>query len=138
MSKDNPGFIRRVWRWFWSPTGVISLGALLIGGFVAGVLFWGGFNWAVEATNTEEFCISCHEMRDNVYAEYEGTIHQYNASGVRAVCSDCHVPKDWGPKMVRKVQASKELWGKFVTGVVDTPRSSTRTGWCWRAGSGQR
>jgi cytochrome c-type protein NapC len=121
MSKENPGFIRRVWRWFWSPTGVISLGLLLIGGFVAGVVFWGGFNWALEATNSEEFCVSCHEMRDNVYAEYEGTIHQYNASGVRATCPDCHVPKDWGPKMVRKVQASKELYGKFVTGVVDTP-----------------
>lgn len=121
MSKDNPGLLRRLWRALWSPAAAISFGVLTIGGFVAGVIFWGGFNWALEETNTEEFCVSCHEMRDNVFAEYEGTIHQYNASGVRATCPDCHVPKDWTPKIVRKVQASKELWGHFVTGVVDTP-----------------
>lgn len=42
-----------------------------------------------------------------------------NRSGVRAICSDCHVPKDWVHKIQRKVQASHELWGK-ITGVVDT------------------
>ena len=35
----------------------------------------------------EEFCIGCHEMRDNVYAEFKGTIHDKNRSGVRAICS---------------------------------------------------
>jgi nitrate/TMAO reductase-like tetraheme cytochrome c subunit len=45
-------------------------------GFVAGIIFWGGFNTALELTNTEEFCISCHEMRDNVYPEYKETIQQ--------------------------------------------------------------
>ena len=44
----------------------IILGVSLSAGIVfmaIGVIFWGGFNWALEATNTEEFCISCHEMR---------------------------------------------------------------------------
>ncbi len=71
-------------------------------------------------TNTEKFCIGCHEMRDNVYAEFKGTIHDTNRSGVRAVCSDCHVPREPGPMLVRKVQATFELWGHFVTGVIDT------------------
>ena len=31
--------------------------------FAAGVLFWGGFNWSLELTNTEEFCVSCHAMK---------------------------------------------------------------------------
>ena len=53
-----------------------------------GVLFWGGFNTAMEATNTQEFCISCHEMEVNVYQEYKGTIHDENSSGVRAGCPD--------------------------------------------------
>ena len=96
-----------------------SLGGLLAVGFVVGVLFWGGFNTAMEATNTMGFCTSCHEMRDNVYAEYKNTIHATNRTGVRATCSDCHVPKDWTHKMIRKVQASKELWGKMV-GTIDT------------------
>jgi len=93
---------------------------LLVGGFVAGVIFWGGFNTAMEMTNREEFCISCHEMKDNVYAEYRNTIHYQNRTGVRATCPDCHVPKDWGPKMVRKIQASNEVLHK-VLGTIDTP-----------------
>ncbi|MBC9070960.1 NapC/NirT family cytochrome c [Thauera sp. CAU 1555] len=96
-----------------------SLGGLLLVGFIVGVLFWGGFNTAMEATNTEKFCISCHEMYDNVYQEYKETIHYTNRTGVRAVCSDCHVPKDWTHKMIRKIQASREVWGK-ITGTIDT------------------
>ena len=71
-------------------------------------------------TNTEKFCIGCHEMRDNVYAEFKGTIHDTNRSGVRAVCADCHVPHEPGPMLKRKVEATFELWGHFVTGVIDT------------------
>ncbi len=115
-TKDaRPGFLRRVWRFIASPSGVFSLGFLTVTGFALGIMFWGGFHWALEMTNREEFCIGCHEMRDNVYAEYQGTIHQNNRSGVRATCPDCHVPKDWGPKMIRKVQATKELYGHFIS-----------------------
>ena len=113
------GFIRRLWRWLRSPSGTLSLGALLILGFVGGIVFWGGFHTVVEATNTEIFCISCHEMESNVYREYRQSIHYTNRTGVRAVCSDCHVPKDWTHKMIRKVQASNELWHHFL-GSVDT------------------
>ena len=97
-----------------------SLGTLLIGGFAAGIIFWGGFNWAMEMTNTEKFCISCHEMNDNVFQEYKETVHYSNRTGVRATCPDCHVPKEWGPKVVRKVQASNELVHKAL-GTIDTP-----------------
>ena len=97
--------------------------ALATGGlglaFVLGIIFWGGFNTAMEWTNTEKFCISCHEMETNVYAEYRNTIHYQNRTGVRAVCSDCHVPKEWVPKIIRKIQASRELYGKAV-GTIDT------------------
>ena len=65
------------------------------------------------------FCIGCHEMRDNVYVEYKGTIHDSNRTGVRASCPDCHVPHELGPKLVRKVEASAELWGS-ITGKIDT------------------
>ena len=95
-----------------------TLGILVVGG-VLGVLFWGGFNWTVELTNTETFCISCHEMKNNVYEEYTETIHYYNRSGVRAVCTDCHVPKEWIHKMIRKVQATNELYHKII-GSIDT------------------
>lgn len=90
------------------------------GVFAAGIIFWGGFNTAMEATNTMPFCVSCHEMGDYVYSEYEGTIHDVNRSGVGAVCSDCHVPKDWTHKLIRKIKASREVWGK-ITGSISTP-----------------
>jgi cytochrome c-type protein NapC len=102
------------------PSAKYSLLSLLVVGFFSGIFFWGGFNTGMEATNTMEFCIGCHEMRDNVYVEYKKTIHYTNRTGVRAVCSDCHVPKDWTHKMIRKIQASKEVWGK-ITGIIDTP-----------------
>jgi cytochrome c-type protein NapC len=42
---------------------------VLVVGVAIGIIFWGGFNTAMEATNTETFCISCHEMQVNVYEE---------------------------------------------------------------------
>lgn len=88
--------------------------------FVVGIIFWGGFNTAMEATNTTEFCIGCHEMEDNVYQEYLPSIHYSNRTGVRAGCPDCHVPRPWIHKVVRKVQASNELLHKAL-GTIDTP-----------------
>jgi len=87
---------------------------------IVGVIFWGGFNTVMEATNTMTFCTSCHEMKDNVYVEYAKTVHYTNGSGVRATCSDCHVPKPWIHKVVRKIQASNEVFHK-VLGSIDTP-----------------
>jgi cytochrome c-type protein NapC len=119
MSASNPGFVRRAWRALRRPSVKWSVLTLLLIGFFGGIIFWGGFNTGMEATNRLEFCISCHEMRDNVYQEYKQTIHYSNRTGVRAICSDCHVPHDWTPKIIRKIQASRELWGK-LTGYVDT------------------
>lgn len=101
------------------PSAKYSLLTLLAAGVLIGVVSWGGFNTAMEATNTLEFCIGCHEMKDNVYAEYKETVHYQNRSGVRAVCADCHVPKDWTHKIVRKIKASKEVYGA-LTGKIDT------------------
>lgn len=111
--------IRFYWKVIRRPSVHYSLGFLTMGGFTMGIMFWGGFNTALEFTNTEEFCTGCHEMRENVYAELQHTIHFTNRSGVRAKCSDCHVPHDWTDKIARKMQASKEVWGK-VFGTIDT------------------
>lgn len=92
----------------------VVVGTLL----VIGVLMAGGAA-GLAWTNTEQFCIGCHEMRDNVYAEFKGTIHDTNRSGVRAVCSDCHVPREPGPLIARKMRATFELIG-HVMGVIDT------------------
>ncbi|VAW99642.1 Cytochrome c-type protein NapC [hydrothermal vent metagenome] len=87
--------------------------------FLLGILFWTGFNSAMDITNNEEFCISCHEMENNVYQEYKKTVHYRNRTGVRATCPDCHVPKDWIHKTLRKINATNELFHKIV-GTIDT------------------
>jgi len=117
---SKPGFLKRMWAILKRPSAKYSLLSLLVVGFFSGIIFWGGFNTGLEATNTLEFCISCHEMRDTVYQEYKETVHYKNRTGVRAICSDCHVPKDWIHKMLRKSKASFEVWGK-ITGDIDTP-----------------
>ena len=120
MSNDTqPGMLKRCWSALKRPSAKYSILALLLFGFFGGVMFWGAFNTGLEATNRLEFCISCHEMRDTVYQEYKTTIHYSNRTGVRAICSDCHVPKDWSHKMLRKAKASFEVWGK-LTGDIDT------------------
>ena len=111
--------LSRYWTVVRRPSAYFSLGFLTVGGFIAGIMFWGGFNTALEATNNERFCIGCHEMRDNVYVELQSTIHFSNRSGVRAKCPDCHVPHDWTDKIARKMQASKEVWGK-IFGTIST------------------
>ncbi|MGF1723231.1 pentaheme c-type cytochrome TorC [Photobacterium nomapromontoriensis] len=112
-------FLKKLWATFWRPAVHISLGVLTLGGFIAGVIFWGGFNTALEMTNTEKFCIGCHEMRDNVYEELQGTVHWTNNAGVRATCPDCHVPHNWTDKIARKMQASKEVYGA-IFGTINT------------------
>jgi len=122
----RPGIAKRAWSFLlelidvlMKPSSVFGLGVLVLGGFIAGIIFWGGFNTALEITNTEKFCTSCHEMRDNVFAELKSTIHFTNRSGVRASCPDCHVPHNWTDKIARKMQASQEVWGKLF-GYIDT------------------
>ena len=60
--------------------------------FLGGVAAWGAFNWSLELTNTEKFCVSCHEMKTHILSEYKKSSHYANRTGVRASCPDCHVP----------------------------------------------
>ena len=119
MIRRAAGWLRHWWNVVSRPSTFYSLGFLTVGGFIAGIVFWGGFNTAMEMTNREPFCVGCHEMRDNVFQELKPTIHYANRSGVRATCPDCHVPHDWTDKLARKMQASKEVWGK-IFGTIDT------------------
>ncbi len=109
---NSPSFLRR--KLFLG----VSVGAAIFF-IILGIILWGGFNTVLELTNTEKFCISCHEMKDNVYQEYKTTIHYANRSGVRATCPDCHVPKEWVYKMKRKIQASNEIYHKIL-GTINT------------------
>ncbi len=112
--------IARLWNWFWRPSGKLAWGLVLIIGGVGGGVIWTGVNLAMEYTSTLEFCVSCHEMDQLVFQEYKKTIHYTNRTGVRTICSDCHVPKEWGTRIIRKIKASNEIYHKLV-GSIDTP-----------------
>jgi len=126
-NSETPGSPRRplvrFWRWLWEQPKRWFLLGIPVGGFAAfvvGILFWGGFGTVLQATSSLEFCTSCHEMRDNVYQEYKQTIHYQNPMGVRAICSDCHVPHAFFPKILRKMSATINELPKHFLGVIDT------------------
>lgn len=109
-----------IWNWFWKPSSRWGRGAILIAGSIVGIVLLGGFYTFNEYQNTLGFCISCHEMEQTVYQEYKQSVHYTNPTGVRTTCSDCHVPRAWGPKLIRKIEAGRELLHHFL-GTVDTP-----------------
>lgn len=101
----------------------IPLGGILM--FLVGNAIWASFEAVLQYTNSLEFCTSCHEMKDNMLAEYRESPHYKNASGVRAVCSDCHVPKVFGPKMKAKIAATVNELPKWLLGTVGTKEKFT-------------
>ena len=87
-----------------------------------GVLFAAGGKAALDHTNTVEFCISCHEMKDHNFAELSHTIHARNRTGVKAGCADCHVPHELPALLARKIGAANDVW-QHLRGRIDTPES---------------
>jgi cytochrome c-type protein NapC len=112
--------LKNLWQFLAKPSARYSVLVLLVVGLVAGAVSVITFELSLAATSTEQFCTSCHEMADNPGMMLVGTTHHMNRSGVRPTCSDCHVPREFIPKMIRKVEAAREVWGS-ITGVIDTP-----------------
>jgi len=95
--------------------------------FLAGIAFAGFVNVGLSHTNEMEFCTSCHSMKVNL-EEYKETLHYKNPSGVQTTCSDCHVPKEFVPKMVAKVMAAKDVFHEII-GTIDTPEKYEAHRW---------
>ncbi len=106
-----------------------TLKRVVLGGaiFLGGALFFGGVNSFFAYTNRMEFCISCHSMQTN-FQEYQQTVHYKNASGVQATCADCHVPKEFFPKLKAKIWAAKDVYHEIM-GTVDTPEKYEAHRW---------
>ena len=115
--EKKPGFFKRLFR----PSARWSIFSLICVGILIGLVGVIGFEFSMKKSSSEEFCsTSCHEMYDNLHKSLKQTVHYHNRTGVRADCSACHIPKPFIPKMIRKVQAAREVWGHW-TGVIDTP-----------------
>lgn len=108
--------IQKVCRWLRSPSKM-AIGGVILLTIIGTIVGTNLFNAGMATTNTEQFCSDCHT--NDVVPEYQDSVHFSNRSGVKAICSDCHVPHEFIPKMVRKMQASQEVYAYF-TGKVDT------------------
>lgn len=80
-----------------------------IGGVVVGIILASGFFLTLDATDTPEFCDSCHIM-DPFVASFEQSNHsQLN-------CNDCHAPTDsLVSKTAFKARAgTSHIWFNFI------------------------
>jgi nitrate/TMAO reductase-like tetraheme cytochrome c subunit len=108
---------QRLWR---RPRRRWMLG-IPAGGFVLfgiGIVAWASFDATLHYTNSFGFCTSCHEMRESMLPEYLHSPHGMNAAGVRAICSDCHVPRAFFPKMKAKAAATVNELPKWAFGTL--------------------
>lgn len=87
-------------------------------GIAIGWLTLGGTAAVMHYTSSTEFCLSCHSMKIP-YEEYQGSIHFSNAKGIRAECSDCHIPEAPLDYVITKIRATKDIYHEFVTGKID-------------------
>ncbi len=108
--------------WFWKKPRRKWLLGIPVGGVVAfflGAIALGGFNTALHMSSETEFCFACHSHELNIRPEYEASSHAHNAAGVRAECSDCHLPRPWfeyvWTKMVVSLDIIPELQGVIST-----------------------
>lgn len=100
-------------RWMLALALLAALGIFSVAVGISGA-------YVLAHTSTEEFCVSCHEMSYN-FAEYKGTIHDTNRTGVRATCTDCHVPHEPGPLVLAKIKATSDLYYTYISPSIDTP-----------------
>ena len=118
MAEQEPGK-GGIWK---KPSRKWLLG-IPLGGFIAfalGAVALGTTNYVLHETSTTEFCYTCHSHEAFIKPEYEASSHFSNAAGVRAGCSDCHLPHDnWFNLVYTKVVVSfdilPELMGKLDT-----------------------
>lgn len=87
--------------------------AVFVGVMALGAALFGGGQYVMKATGTTEFCVSCHSM-SHPQAEWEGSVHFSNRKGIRAECSDCHIPHEGIDYVKTKVFAVKDLWNTYV------------------------
>jgi trimethylamine-N-oxide reductase cytochrome c-type subunit TorC len=108
---------KKIWEWFRRPSRMAWSGIFLLGIVFAGIS-WGGLHTALQATNSNEFCVSCHELQIP-FEEYKKTVHFENSRGIRADCSDCHLPEGGLPYLEAKLRRAGDVYHHIV-GTIDT------------------
>jgi cytochrome c-type protein NapC len=125
-----PGPIRRALRWLFSPSARWSVFALLAVGLVFGAVGVIGTQVAVAMTGTNEFCgTACHSHEKFLYPEHQQSSHYNTRTGVRATCSDCHIPHDYPAKLFYKAKAGIRDGIAEMRGTISTQEKFDRERW---------
>ena len=88
----------------------VYLGIVLVAGFVLPFLSWWVGEESFTATSKADFCVSCHSMEPFVAANADNHHGGNNDVGIKASCSDCHLPHD---------NSANYLYVKARTGIHD-------------------
>jgi nitrate/TMAO reductase-like tetraheme cytochrome c subunit len=109
-----------LWDRLRTPSSRHALGSLVLLGIVLGATGLASVEYTFHALDSDAFCLSCHELQENIGIVYQTTVHARNATGFVVGCADCHVPKPLGPKLLRKTQGLREFY-HHLRGTIDTP-----------------
>jgi cytochrome c-type protein NapC len=114
--------MKGIWRWLTRPSATTSVLTLLVVGVAVGVAGWITFNGVLHATGTTEFCgTACHSHAEFIYPDFKKSVHYANRTGVSAGCSDCHIPREFFPKLITKTKAGiRDGFGEFVQHKIST------------------
>ena len=88
----------------------IFLTIAFVAGFVLPFLSWLVGEESFTATGNADFCVSCHSMEPFVAANADNSHGGNNDYGIKATCTDCHLPHD---------NSANYLYVKARTGIHD-------------------
>lgn len=91
--------------------GLISIGVLSI--FACGFIVGVAPPLGMKATDSTDFCISCHTMT-HLWEATKRSTHYQNEKGVQVGCPDCHVPHRVGDYLLVKMAALHDVYSEIV------------------------
>ena len=86
---------------------------IFIPGILLGASLILGGGKAMQATSSDEFCVSCH-IHPDADNSWKKSIHAITRSGVKVHCVECHLPVKGEGYFVEKVKTGmRDLYGKL-------------------------
>ena len=102
-----------------TPSTRYTAGTLVAVGVVLALIGLPTFDYVVHETSSDAFCLVCHS--GDIGIEQAGRVHYDNAKGIRATCADCHLPREYFPKLVAKARAgANDVYHQVFLGTIST------------------
>ena len=85
-------------------------------GFLFALLLLFSGNKAIEATGTDDFCQSCHNVHPQASVSWKRSTHYDNKRGIVVHCVECHLPPSGLPKLTHKVSTGfRDIYGTLFS-----------------------